>query len=192
MKKITLIIFSLTILFTSFKQSPPYTWTFDGAHSNLRFSITHLMVSEVEGSFKITEAGLNVPNEDFTGASVTMIADVKSIDTDNEVRDEHLQKPDLFDAEKYPSITFKSSSFKKISGNNYQVSGDLTMHGVTKTIILEATATMGTNPYDNKTLVGFRVSGAVKRTDFGIAASSPEAMISDEVRMKANIEFVRN
>lgn len=192
MKKTALLISAITFILFSFKQAPPYTWTFDGAHSNLQFSVTHLMVSEVEGSFRVTEATLAVPNEDFTDASVTMTADVKSIDTDNEVRDEHLQKPDLFDTEKYPVITFKSTSFKKVSADKYSVTGGLTMHGVTKTVTLDAIATLGSNPYDNKTLVGFRVSGTVKRMDFNIANSSPEAMLSNDVVLKANMEFVRN
>src|SRR5688572_30159814 len=131
MNKIPLL---LTICSLSFPllSAAQYTWTFDDAHSNLQFSLTHLMVSEIEGSMEIKEATLITPNPDFSNASVYILADAASIDTDNNARDEHLRSPDFFDVVKYPSLTFTSTSFDKVSDNKYKVSGNLTFHGITR------------------------------------------------------------
>jgi polyisoprenoid-binding protein YceI len=166
-------------------------WVFDDAHSNLQFTIKHLMVSEIEGSFKVKEATLVSQGNDFSNASVHVVADVGSVDTNNDGRDDHLRKPDFFDAEKYPDMVFKSHSFKKVSDTNYQVTGDLTFHGITKSVVLDATAGTNVNPYDNKPLVGFKVRGTINRTDYGISKDTPSALLSDEVEIRGNFIFVK-
>lgn len=188
MKKITLLLATAFIALSSFKPAPT-VWTFDAAHSKLRFSITHLMVSDVEGSFKIKEAVITAPNADFTDASVTMTADVASVNTENDARDAHLRKPDFFDAEKYPTLSFQSTSFKKLNANKYKVVGNLTMHGVTKPVTLDVVAMSGKNPMNNKPIAGFKVTGTIKRTDFNIAPTAPASALSDEVALTANMEF---
>lgn len=188
MKKLSLLLAASLIALSSFKPAPT-VWTFDAAHSKLRFSITHLMVSDVEGSFKIKEAVITAPNADFTDASVSMTADAASVNTENDKRDEHLRKADFFDTDKYPALSFKSTSFKKADANKYKVTGNLTMHGVTKPVALDVIAMSGQNPMNNKPIAGFRITGTVKRTDFGIAPSTPSSILSDEVQMTANIEF---
>ena len=179
-------------LLLSFTTVAPSTWQLDHAHSGLRFSISHLTISEVEGSVKITEAKINAAKEDFSDAVVTLTADLNTIDTDNADRDAHLKNADFFDVTKYPTITFKSTSFKKVGERKYKVNGDLTMHGVTKAIELDAVAAIGTNPMSKKTVAGFKVSGTVKRSDFGIAPSTPSAMLGDEVSIVANTEFAKD
>ncbi len=190
MKKATLIsVLAVSATLLSFKIVST-DWTIDKTHAKLGFSITHLMVSDVEGSFKITESTISGPNaEDFNDAVVTLTADVNTVDTDNEQRDEHLKKPDFFDATKYPTITFKSFSFRKVKDKTYAVKGNLTMHGVTKPVELEAIANTGVHPYTKKSIAGFKISGKIKRTDFGIAATMGESMLSDEVLVHANAEF---
>ena len=168
------------------------TWTFDDSHSNLRFSVTNLMVSEIEGSMKIIEADLVSAGNDFTNASVSIRADVNSIDTDHEGRDEHLRSPDFFDAAAYPDLVFRSTSFKKLSDHKYLVEGTLSFHGVTKTITLEAEATTAVRPYDDKTVVGFRVHGTIKRTDFNISTGTPSTILEDTVEIKANVIFIKD
>jgi polyisoprenoid-binding protein YceI len=191
MNKIRIItLVSFMALLVSFKASD--TWKTDRDHAKLSFTITHLMVSDVEGWFKSFEATVTTSGKDFTDAVVVMTADVNSINTESEARDKHLKGPDFFDAEKYPVITFKSKSFKKVSDTNYKVTGDLTMHGVTKAIELDAICRMGTNPMNKKEIAGFKITGKLKRTDFGIGASMPEAMIGDEVSIVANAEFDKN
>ena len=166
------------------------TWTLDKTHAKLGFSITHLMISDVEGSFKKFEAKITSSKEDFSDATVELTADVNSIDTDNEQRDEHVKSTDYFDAAKYPTLTFKSKTFKKTGDKKYVVTGDLTLRGVTKTVSLDATGGINAvHPYTKKTITGFKVTGKFKRSDFGIAPSVTTAMLSDEVILNANVEF---
>jgi polyisoprenoid-binding protein YceI len=187
-KVITLI--AIMALLVSFKA--PDTWKTDKDHAKLGFTITHLMVSDVEGWFKSFEATVTTSGKDFTDAVVVLTADVNSINTESEARDKHLKSPDFFDAEKYPTLTFKSKSFKKVNDTNYKITGDLTMHGVTKPVELDAVCRMGTNPMNKKEIAGFKITGKLKRTDFGIGASMPEAMIGDEVSIIANAELDKN
>jgi polyisoprenoid-binding protein YceI len=190
MKKSLFILACLSFVSFSFKPFPAATWTFDAAHSNLGFSITHLMVADIEGSFKIKEATITAPGEDFNDATVNFIADAGSIDTDNEMRDEHLKKADFFNTATYPDIVFKSSSFKKAGDKKYKLDGDLTFHGVTKPVTLDVLANTMVNPMDKKTVAGFKVTGVIKRTDFGIAASAPATLLSDEVSIRGNVKFI--
>ena len=193
MKKVSFILAALAISLLSFVSLPPATWTLDTAHSNLRFSVTNLMISEVEGTFKMTEATITSPGEeDFSNATVSMVADVNSVDTNEPDRDKHLKSADFFDAAKYPTIVFKSSQFEKLTDKKYKVTGDLTFHGITKQVILDAIVNYGTHPMSKKTLAGFKISGTIKRTDFGISTSTPAAMLGDEVVIVANAQFAKN
>ena len=168
------------------------TWAWDKAHSQLNFGITHLGINEVDGSFSTVEATLTSSKDDFSDASVELTADVNSINTGVEQRNNHLKSADFFDAAKYGTLTFKSTSFKKLSGKNYQVTGDLTFHGVTKSVVLNAVLNgTAVNPQSKKTVAGFKVTGTIKRTDFGIATGFPSSMLSDEVTLSANAEFVK-
>lgn len=188
MKKLFALCFAIAS-FMSFRAFPIQGWEVDTAHSNLHFAVTHLMVSEIEGSIKITAATLNTPNEDFTDAKVTLEADMNSLDTDNDGRDNHLKTADFFDVEKYPTMTFESASFKKTEDKKYVVSGNLTFHGVTKPVTLEVIASPGVQPWDDKKIVGFKVSGKIMRSDFGISTTTPSAVLSDEVSIVANVVF---
>jgi polyisoprenoid-binding protein YceI len=165
------------------------TWSLDKAHSKLGFKVTHLLISEVEGSFKNFDATITSSKEDFSDAVIELSADVASVNTDNENRDKHLQSPDFFDAAKFAKLTFKSTSFKKAEGKNYKVIGDLTMHGVTKsvelTVTLNGTATNGRK----QTVAGFKATGVVKRSDFSVGGANPA--VSDEITLNANAEFVK-
>lgn len=194
MKKRTLFAtIAIAAIFFSFTVVTSTIWSYDNAHAKVGFSVTHMMISDVEGSFKKATATLTSSQADFTDAVVEMNAEVASVYTDNETRDGHLQTPDYFDAAKYPSITFKSTSFKKAkAANTYTVKGNLTMHGVTKVVTLTAVAKTGTNPMSKKTVAGFKVTGKVNRLDFGIGAGTPDAMISNEVVIDANAEFIKN
>jgi polyisoprenoid-binding protein YceI len=191
MKKITLIAL-VAVSLLSFRLPDTSVWTVDKSHAKLGFTITHLMVSDIEGSFKSFDAKVNASKDDFSDATVELTADVNSVNTDDDKRDAHIKGPDFFDAAKYPSLTFKSTSFKKIAENKYKVTGDLTLHGVTKPVVLDAVARTGTNPMSKKTITGFKISGSLKRTDYGVGTQFPGAMLSDEVIITANAEFVKN
>src|ERR1700743_350030 len=99
---------------TQEKQAKAKVWALDKAHAKIGFAITHMLVSEIEGSFKNFDIKLNVPNEDFSGTEIDFSADINSIDTANEMRDAHLKRDDFFHAEKNPKVTFISKSFVKI------------------------------------------------------------------------------
>lgn len=189
MKKITIVASLLALSATTFAQ----TWSVDKAHSRLSYGITHLSIAESEGNFKTFDAKITSSKEDFSDAVLDVTADVASINTDNEMRDNHLKGADFFDAAKYPTLTFKSTSFKKASGKNYKVTGDLTLHGVTKTVTFDAVFNgTTTNPMSKKTEAGFKFTGTIKRSDFGIAPAMGAAMLSDEVVFKGNTEFVKD
>lgn len=187
--KATSIIASLLIMSaTSFAQ----TWTIDKAHSQLGYGIKHLSIAEIGGSFQEFDAKITSSKEDLSDAVVELTANVASISTGNEQRDAHLKTADFFDAEKFPTLTFKSKSFKKVGDKKYKVAGDLTLHGVTKPVTLDVVLNgTTTHPMTKKTMAGFKATGIIKRTDFGIAAATPSAMLSDEVAINANAEFVK-
>jgi len=186
MKKVTVIAAALFLSANAFAQ----TWNVDKAHSKLGFTITHLMMSDVDGKFQTFDASINSSKQDFSDAVFNITAQTSSINTDNEKRDAHLKSPDFFDAAKNPTVTFRSTSVTVTGDHKLKITGDLTMHGVTKKVDLDATFKgPAPHPMMKKPNVGFKVSGKVKRTDFGIGSSMPEAVLSDEVVITANGEF---
>lgn len=187
MKRLTMMMAAVMITVSTFAQ----TWNLDKAHAKLGFTITHLMISDVEGTFKTFDATLTSSKEDFSDAVITLTADVNSINTDNDKRDAHLKSGDFFDAAKFPSLTFKSKSFTQVSGKNYKLTGDLTMHGVTKTVTLDVVynGTI-THPMNKKLVAGFKISGTIKRSDFGVGGAMT-GVLSDEVTLVGNAEFIK-
>lgn len=176
----------------SFTIAETALWKYDNDHAKLGFSISHMTVTDVDGSFKNVEATIRTSKSDFSDAVAEMTAQVNSVDTDNEKRDAHLQSADFFDAAKFPTIVFKSTSFQKgAEPNTYIVTGNLTLHGVTKPVTLSAVAKSTIHPYTKKTVAGFKVTGKINRKDFGIAEQTPAAMLGDEVNILANAEFIR-
>ncbi|MFN5030816.1 MAG: YceI family protein [Flavobacteriia bacterium] len=167
------------------------SWTSDAAHSRLGFTITHMGINDVNGEFKDFEVKLNTPNGDFTGATVEMTAQTASITTGMEMRDNHLKTADFFDAEKYPTLTFKSITVTKVPKmNKYTVTGNLTMHGVTKSVVLTATHNGTAKNQAGGDVAGFKMTGTIKRSDFGVGQPSPG--LSDEVRLNADLEVAKN
>ncbi|HEY4112278.1 YceI family protein [Puia sp.] len=189
MKKILLSTAALFILAAStFAQE----WNMDKAHSQINFGITHMGINEVGGTFGSVTAKFTSTKDDFSDAAIELTADVNTINTGNEQRNNHLKTDAFFDAAKFGTLSFKSTGFKKVSDKTYQLTGDLTLHGVTKPVTLTAVfnGTI-TNPSNKKTVAGFKVTGTIKRTDFGIGNTFPTAMLSDEVVLVANTEFVK-
>jgi polyisoprenoid-binding protein YceI len=167
------------------------TWALDKNHAKIGFSISHMLVSEIDGLFKDFDVKISNAKEDLSDAEIEFTAKVGSIDTHNEMRDAHMKKDDFFNAEKYPEISFKSKTFKKLEGKNYQLNGDLTLMGITKNITLNAVGAIGQHPMNKKTIAGFKVTGTVKRSDFGLAPTMPAIALGDEVSIVANAEFIK-
>lgn len=194
MKKLSLITLIVSaILYMSFTLVEKADWTYDKNHAKVGFTVTHMMVSDVEGYFQTASATLTTTKSDFSDAVVEMTADATSIFTDNEKRDAHLKSPDFFDAMKYPAVTFKSTSFKKTKAvNTYTMKGILTMHGVSKPVVFTVIARTSVQPLNKKTIAGFKITGKLKRSDFGIGPNMPVAVVSDEVLIDCNAEFSKD
>ena len=189
MKKITILS---TALFLLFAFTTANTWSVDNAHSKLTFTVTHLGISDVSGLFKNFDVKIASSKDDFSDATFDLSADVASVNTEVEMRDNHLKSADFFDAEKYPKLTFKSTALQPAGKNRYKLTGNLTLHGVTKPVTMDLLY-RGTveNPMSKKATSGFQVTGTIKRSDFGIGEKFPAPMISDEVRIKADGEFTK-
>ena len=171
------------------------TWVLDPTHSELQFKIKHLMISTVSGQFNEFKATVETDNDDFTKAKVHFEATVDSISTNNEQRDAHLKNGDFFDAEKYPLITFESERMEKTSADEYKLYGTLTMRGVSKKVALNTDfGGITKDPWGN-TRTGFSVSGKINRHDFGVsfgaASETGGVLLSDEVKINANIQLVK-
>lgn len=168
------------------------TWSNDKAHSQLAFTVTHLGISDVSGTFNDFDVTVKSSKPDFSDASFELTAKTASIDTRIEQRNGHLKSPDFFDAEKFPTITFKSTAIKSAGKNAYKLTGDLTLHGVTKSVTLDLLYRGTTeNPMSKKPTAGFQLTGTIKRSDFNVGDKFPAPMVSDEVRIKADGEFAQ-
>lgn len=185
MKKLNVLVALLFVATGVFAQAT--TYKVDKSHSKLGFSIAHMMISEVDGQFNSFDATIVSSKEDFSDATVELTADITSVDTNSEGRDKHLRSADFFDVEKFPTLTFKSTSFKKTGDKTYKVTGDLTMHGVTKSVTLDATLTGTAAGRDGKKVVAFKATGTINRIDFGVGKSGPGS--GDEVTLNAKTEF---
>ncbi len=167
-------------------------WTLDKSHSRVGFSVTHMGISEVEGDFRDFDATVISESDDFNGAEISFVAKVASINTGNERRDNHLKAKDFFNAEEHPELTFKGKLHKQ--GAKYKLKGDLTMHGVTKTVEFDVTY-RGKIATSNGEKAGFRVNGTINRHDFGLTWSRTtpggELVVSDEVEIIGKIEIDR-
>lgn len=174
-------------------------WNVDASHSKLGFAVTHMMVSETEGKFKVYEGKVSSlkADADFTDAKIDFSVDAATINTDDEKRDGHLKSADFFDVAKFPKITFVSKSMKagKIK-NTYTLIGDLTMHGVTKSVTLNAigASKIVKDPYGMERYA-FKVTGNVNRKDFGLVwnavLEAGGVAVSEEVRLDINIEITK-
>ena len=144
-------------------------WNFDKNHSYIGFTAKHMVITTVPGKFEDYTGQINFDGKDFTTGSAEVTIQAASINTDSEKRDNHLRSSDFFDVAKYPTITFKSTKIERTEGNNFNMTGDLTIKGITKPVTLACTLNgLITDPYGN-TRAGFTATGMIKRHDFNIA-----------------------
>jgi polyisoprenoid-binding protein YceI len=188
MKKTLLLAAAALLMQTAvFAQT---TWKNDKAHSHVTFTITHLAVSDVDGVFKDFDATIVAAKPDFSDAKVTFVAQTSSVNTDNERRDGHLKSEDFFDVAKFPTLTFVSTGITSVGTGKYKLTGNLTLHGVTKPVVFDFVhkGTI-TNPMSKQPAAGFKVTGTIKRSDFGFGSKFGSPMLSDEVELSASGEF---
>ena len=167
------------------------TWVSDQAHSDVNFSITHLTISKVHGSFGKVSATIAFNDADITKSTVSATIDVSTIATGQEPRDNHLKSDAFFDVAKFPTATFSSTSVTK-DGSNLKVSGNLTLHGVTKPVVLEVEGPTGpVQGMDHKPHAGFSASTTISRTAFGIGTNFPTAAVGDDVNLTLDLDVIK-
>nr|WP_319400448.1 YceI family protein [uncultured Carboxylicivirga sp.] len=193
MKKYSLILAGAAFfILSAFAVATSTTWTNDAPHSQLFFTVTHLGINDVSGTFDDFTVTVESGKEDFSDAKFNLTAKVGSINTRVEARNNHLKSADFFDAEKYTDLTFTSTKIKPAGKNKYKLTGDLTIHGVTKSVTVDLLYRgQTTNPMSSKLTTSFEITGTINRLDFGVGPNFPEAIVSNEVRIKANGEFVK-
>lgn len=169
------------------------TWKIDSVHSEVKFKVKHLVVSTVTGQFKKFEAKIETNSDDFENTKINFEADINSIDTGEPQRDTHLKSEDFFDAANHPKLLFVSKSFKKKSGSDYELIGDITIRGTTKEIKLDAVYNGTIKGMDGNAVAGFEISGRLNRIDFGLKWNAlTEAggiVVSNEVKIEISLEL---
>jgi len=168
------------------------TWVIDPLHTEVLFKIKHLLISNVTGSFNKFDGKIVTNGDDFNDAKVTFEIDVKSIDTNQAQRDEHLQNGDFFAADLYPTITFVSTSFVNTGGSDYKMGGNLTLRGVTKPITLDVEYGGSQNSGQGVLKHGFEITGIINRMEFGmtwnILTDTGGLGLGENVKLIANIQ----
>jgi polyisoprenoid-binding protein YceI len=168
------------------------TYKLDGAHTAATFAVKHLLISTVRGEFTKTEGAVSIDPADVTKSSVEATIDAASVNTREEKRDAHLKSPDFFDVAKFPKITFKSTKVEKAGEGKLKVTGDLTMHGVTKPVVLDVAGPTPEvkDPY-GLTRRGVSATTTVNRKDFGVSYG-PDAVVSDNVVITIDAELIKD
>ena len=167
------------------------TWIIDTAHSEIGFKVKHLMVSTVRGQFTVF-AGSIKADDDLTKAEVAFSAETASINTNNAMRDKHLASPDFFNSAVFPTLSFKSTKISKKDDSDFLVTGELTMHGITKEITFDSKWNGASTDMNKNKVMGFEISGSLSRKDFGLTWNAPTesggVVVSDEVKLDINVE----
>ena len=191
MKKILSTIFVLVAFAVT---SQAANWKLDAVHSSVEFSVRHLVVSKTKGGFDKFEAAAQFDAKDLSTGSVEFTIQIASIDTDNEDRDKHLKSADFFDAEKFPTMTFKSTKVHGVDGNGFMLTGNLTLKDVTKEVTFECEFNgEGGDPWGN-TRAGFSIEGKINRKDFNMtwskALETGGLVVGEEVSIELETEWV--
>ena len=190
MKKIVFAI--LAVLAATAFVSAQSEWKLDKAHSSVTFTVRHMVISEVAGSFKDFTVALKSSKDDFSDADVQSTIKVGSISTDNANRDNHLKSDDFFNAEKFPEINFKSTSFEKLGDNKYKITGDLTMRDVTKNVTFDAVLN-GTMKTQRGMLAAWKAVTSINRFDYNLKWSKTletgGLMVGQDVTITLNLEL---
>ncbi|MGR6086982.1 MAG: YceI family protein [Arcticibacter sp.] len=193
MKKNILTIFALAC--TLGTQAQTNRWDVDNAHSQVTFTVTHLVISEVTGTFKEFSSNVLSDKPDFSDAKVDFSIKVNSINTDNQMRDDHLKSDDFFNANKYSEINFKGRQMKAAGKGKYKLTGDLTIRDVTKTVTLDVVYSgTATDPWGN-TKAGFKITGKINRFDYKLQwntlTEAGGAVVGQDVDFKVNLQLVK-
>lgn len=178
---------------TNIRNNKMTTWKIDPAHSEVNFRVKHLVVSTVTGGFDSFDATIETSKDDFSDAKVKFEADINSINTKNEQRDAHLKSADFFNAEINPKMVFESTSINMISDYEMKVSGNLTIRGITKEVILKVIYNGMVSGFGGSEVAGFEIRGKLNRFDFGLQwnalTEAGGVVVSNEVKIEILAEF---
>lgn len=188
MKKLFLFLLATSLSVATFAQTK---WTVDPMHSFVNFSVKHSGISFVDGSFKKFDGEIVAAKADLTDAKINFTADVASINTSVEPRDKHLKSDDFFNAEKFPKMTFVSTSFKKVKGNNYVLAGKLTIRDVTKDVIFAVVYGGTAKDQQGNTKAGFLATTKINRLDYNVKYDPTGAGIAKDVNITLNLQFAQ-
>jgi polyisoprenoid-binding protein YceI len=171
------------------------SWEIDTTHASANFSVKHLGVSNTTGQLGPVTGMVELDDKDVTKSKIELSIDVNGIDTRNQKRDDHLKSPEFFDVAKFPKATFKSTKIEK-AGEKFKVTGDLTMHGVTKSVTMDAEVTGEVeNPFSKGVARAVTVSGVLNREDFGLSWNAPMAnngfVVGKEVKVMFEAELAK-
>ncbi|MGL2966145.1 YceI family protein [Flavobacterium sp. XGLA_31] len=171
------------------------TWAIDPTHSEIGFKVKHMMFTNVSGKFNLFDAAIENEDDAFETSVINFGAEVNSINTGNDDRDNHLRSADFFDVENFSKLTFKSTSVTKVNEGLYQISGDLTIKDVTKNITLETEYSgLMKDPWGN-TKIGLSVSGKINRKEFGLtwnaALETGGVLVGEEIKLNAEIQMIK-
>ncbi len=171
------------------------TWNLDKSHSGITFSVRHMMITNVRGSFNDFDAVVSADASDLTGLEASLTIDVNSIDTKDEGRDGHLKSPDFFNAEQFPQISFKKTALVAKGGEDYALTGDLTIAGVTKSVTLNTEISgPAKDPWGN-TKFGVVADGSISRSEFGLswnaALETGGFLVGDAIKIHIELEFAQ-
>ncbi|MFC4024292.1 YceI family protein [Oceanobacillus longus] len=169
-------------------------WTVDQVHSEVGFSVKHMMISKAKGTFDSFDAVIEADVENLTDSKVEVTVDTASVNTRNEDRDNHLRSGDFFDSENYPKMTFVATDIKKKSSHDYEVSGDLTIKGTTKPVTLDVTFEgQSKDPMGGATVAGFSGKTSINRKDFGLtwnaAVETGGVLVGEDVKINFELEL---
>ena len=170
-------------------------WQIDATHSQATFSVKHMMISTVKGHFEVLSGQLELDEQHPENSWVEAQVDAASINTRDAKRDAHLRSPDFFDVEKYPTITFKSTKVTPLGGNEYRVTGNLTMHGITKEETFHAEYSGQLKDLFGMQRAGFTVSGKVNRKDYNlswnVALETGGVLVCEDVKVEVDLAVVQ-
>ena len=181
---------------TVFTPAPAATWTLDPAHSSVEFAVRHLMIATVRGRFSDVRGTVSAPEHDFGAGSVDVTVGAASIDTREPQRDAHLKSADFFDVERFPSIVFRSTRIRAAGAGRFEVHGSLTIHGVTRDILLDVTSEGVTRDPWGAERAGFSATTTIRRSDFGLTwnqlLEAGGVAVGDDVKLSIDAELVKS
>ena len=177
-------------------QTTTTTWNLDPIHSVAEFKVKHMMISNVKGQFTALDGVLTLDETDITNSRIEVSVEASSINTRDAQRDAHLKSADFFDVEKFPSLNFKSTEVKRAGDGELSVTGNLTIHGITRPVVfaVEGPTAPGKDPWGN-TRIGLSATTKINRRDFGLtwsaALETGGILVGDDVTISLDVQFVK-